>query len=133
MTRRTSESLATPPAPMEQVPTLVGPGAYEAARPYVVVADLEELTGPASGSVELPVSLDWGPRRLYDLSDPARRERLYTIVIREAQVPDDLRLRLNRGLLIELWPRLVLPARCSAAWHARFPQLAALGTGRGRR
>ena len=132
MASRTSEPRATP-AQAQQAQMPAEPGAYEAARPYVVIEELDELAGPATGVVELPVTLDWGPRPIYDLSDPARRQRFYTVVIREAQKPDDLRRHLNRDLLIELWPGLVLPERCTAAWNAQFPQLEALGTGRGRR
>jgi hypothetical protein len=43
---------------------------YANIRPYAVPERLEELTGPASGTVVLPGWLDWSGRRSYDLSDP---------------------------------------------------------------
>lgn len=111
---------------------LARPGAYEAARPYEVADSLDDLTGPTSGVVELPVTLDWGPHPVYDLDDTDQREWLYTVVVREAQGQDDLRRYLDRDVLLDVWPRLVLPQQCSNAWHARFPLLARRGTGRGR-
>ena len=68
MASRTSEPRATP-AQAQQAQMPAEPGAYEAARPYVVIEELDELAGPATGVVELPVALDWGPRPIYDLSD----------------------------------------------------------------
>jgi hypothetical protein len=108
------------------------PGAYAATRPYVVPDSLDELTGPASGTVELPISIHWGPDKGHDLDDPDYRRLMYERVVREANSVDDLRRFLNRDLLIELWPTLILPPQCSDLWHAKFPQLAALGTGRRR-
>ena len=42
---------------------------YADVRPYVVPDSLGELTGPASGVVELPTHLAWSGLRVYDLGD----------------------------------------------------------------
>jgi hypothetical protein len=56
---------------------------YEDGRPYTVPETLEELTGPTSGVVELPVRLDWSEQGRYDLSDPKQLCLMYERVIRE--------------------------------------------------
>lgn len=49
---------------------------YVDHRPYPEPpARLDDLTGPTSGTVELPVTIDWGPRRSYDLGEDADRSR----------------------------------------------------------
>lgn len=110
------------------------PGAYAATRPYIVPDTLDELTGPTSGTVTLPLRLDWSPGdKTWDLDDAELRPYVYRIVIREAKLVQDLRDYLDRDLLIELWPYMFLPPECSDLWHARFARLAALGTGRDHR
>jgi hypothetical protein len=42
---------------------------YADVRPYVVPDTLGELTGPASGVVELSTHLAWSGLRAYDLGD----------------------------------------------------------------
>jgi hypothetical protein len=106
------------------------PGDLHATRiPYVVPDSLDQLTGPSSGVVELPIPIDWSPRRSYDLGDPDDRISLYTTVISEAATVDDLARFLNKDLLIALWPQLRLPRYCVRRWHTAFPQLAAIGVG----
>jgi hypothetical protein len=39
---------------------------------------------PTSGVVELPITIDWGPRRRYDLDTDADRRIVYERVLREA-------------------------------------------------
>jgi hypothetical protein len=102
---------------------------YESMIPYVVPDSLDDLTGPTTGTIELPVSIDWGPDRTYDLGDPDARLWLYTRTIREASSTDQLAQFLNRDLLIELWPKMRLPRRCVEMWHAKFPVLAEAGSG----
>lgn len=36
---------------------------------YLVPGALEDLKGPASGTVQLPIHLDWGPDKRYDVAD----------------------------------------------------------------
>jgi hypothetical protein len=90
------------------------------------------LHGPASGIVTLPLSLHWSGDEnaaVFDLGDARQRPALYTAVLREAAEPGDLQRWLNADLLVELWPRLVLPRAVRAAWEEQHPALAA-STGR---
>jgi hypothetical protein len=97
--------------------------------PYVVPASLDELTGPASGVVELPVQLDWAPDTRYDLDDPDSRRSCYVKVLSEASTREELARYVDKDLLVETWPRLTLPRHCVRLWHDTFPELAALGSG----
>jgi hypothetical protein len=96
---------------------------YADTRPYVTPDTLDELAGPASGVIELPISLDWSERRTYDLSVESDRRLMYERVIREAMTADILRSYLNRVLLMSVWPSMYLPRRVRASWESRFPAL----------
>jgi hypothetical protein len=65
---------------------------YEDGRPYTVPNLLDELTGPTTGVVELPLRLDWSEQSRYDLSDERQRNLMYERVIRESMRADDLRV-----------------------------------------
>lgn len=97
---------------------------YVDVRPYAVPGALEQLTGPVHGEVRLPKALAWGPRRTFDLTDPDSRRLLYEVVVQEANSVSELGEYLERELLIELWPRLMLPPECRRVWEDRFPELA---------
>jgi hypothetical protein len=58
---------------------------YASMIPYVVPNSLDILTGPTTGTVELPTGLDWGPDRKYDLANIDDATTLYTKVISEAR------------------------------------------------
>jgi len=99
---------------------------HDRRRPYAVVKDLTDLTGPRHGVVELPLRLDWSTQhRRYDLDHDDDRRLLYETVLNQALRPEDLHNVLNTHLLIELWPRLWLPTRVRELWERRFPQLVA--------
>lgn len=95
--------------------------------PYVVPDSLDDLTGPTTGVVSVPSRLRPPPNNLYNLDDLDERISFYAHVIEEAQNTEDLAALLNRDLLLQTWPYLVLPRHCYPKWHARFPELAALG------
>jgi hypothetical protein len=95
-------------------------------RRALVIADLADLRGPASGTVELPIWLFWQPNRTFDLDDPAIRRWVYQIVLREASRAGDLTEYLNAAVLAELWPDLRLPRGVRQAWEELHPSLAAL-------
>ncbi len=95
-------------------------------RPVLVAADLRMLQGPESGIVGLPEWLHWSggdSAAVFDLDDPRQRPAMYTAVLREAGTPEDLQEWLNAGLLVELWPRLVLPKTVREAWEEQHPVL----------
>jgi hypothetical protein len=100
------------------------PGGFYDFRPIVVPEDLESLRGPLEGVVQLPSDIDTSARAWFDLSDEWDREMLYRIVILEAWREEDFAAWLNRGALVELWPKLRLPRPVRAKWEARHPVLA---------
>ena len=92
--------------------------------PYDTPSSLSALRGPASGVIELPLAIYWGPRRLYDLSDCHDLRSAYQALVREG-TPDIQEAMLNEKLLRGVWAALMLPERCRRIWEARFPDLRA--------
>ena len=109
---------------------LAKPGdTYASMIPYIVPESLDILTGPATGTIELPTHLDWGPTSRYDLANVEDATTFYTKVISEASNLDELTQFLNRDVLLRLWSRLRLPRRCAELWNSAFPQLADAASG----
>src|ERR1700757_3061966 len=67
---------------------------------------LADLTGPTAGVVELPITIDWGPRRRYDLGTDTDRRIVYERVLREAGDAEEVGRYVNGAVLVEVWPRL---------------------------
>lgn len=104
--------------------TLATRGAWERYRPDPVTpSSLDELHGPLTGRVTLPLHLEWSGRRDYDLSDSEDLTWMYSRVIREACSVKDLTEYLDGATLVRLWPDLNLPARHVVVWEDKFPQL----------
>lgn len=98
---------------------------YGDHRPYPdPPARLSDLSGPTSGTIELPITIDWGPSRSYDMGDDADRRIAYERVLREAASTEQVATFVNAAALLEVWPRLFLPRRVRETWEARFPELA---------
>jgi hypothetical protein len=89
---------------------------------YHVPDSLDDLRGPATGVLRLPLSLFWGPVHSFDIGDDGLAQIVYQAVINEG-TKEDLSTYLNRNLLIDLWPRLSLPWRVYDLWESRFPEL----------
>jgi hypothetical protein len=71
----------------------VAPGAiatFENSVRFFVPDDLGALHGPMTGTVNLPLYLDWSQSSSYDLSRPNRLRSLYSTVIREAGSEQEL-------------------------------------------
>lgn len=100
------------------------PRAARYRRPYAVPESLDLLRGPSSGTVRLPVHLDWSGSAVYDLDAPGRIVDLYRAVLIEAASPQDLYAYLDAGVLRRLWAMLWLPAALRRAWEQKFPVLA---------
>ncbi|MFF3001040.1 hypothetical protein ACFVTC_41955 [Streptomyces sp. NPDC057950] len=105
------------------------PNAFELLREQYakrLPARLQDLTGPARGSVDLPLHVAWSGRRSYDLEQPRSRMGLYRTVLAEGQC-QDLVAFLNRELLLRQWPvlRTLISRPLREAWEAAFPELAA--------
>ena len=90
----------------------------------VAVPDrLEDLKGPASGVVELPITLFWSRLdRKFDLEDRYQAIDMYLAVLDRGTV-DELASYLNGKLLVELWPDLHLTRAKRLPWQARFAEL----------
>lgn len=111
----------------EQAPRFAVHVSRYQARPgrrALVVADLDDLRGPAGGTVELPIWLFWHANRTFDLDDAAIRRWVYQIVLREASRPEDLTRYLNGDVLRAIWPDLRLPRGVRLAWEELHPSLA---------
>jgi hypothetical protein len=92
-------------------------------RPVVVPESLDDLRGPASGAVELPVRLCWSGSRRFDLADLNQAADMYEAVLDVATAVDDLAGYLNPDLLVQVWPVLGLTRVKQATWEDRFPVL----------
>jgi hypothetical protein len=98
---------------------------YADHRPYPdPPAQLTDLTGPTAGVVELPSTIDWGPRRTYDLSRDADRRIVYEVVLQEAVSTGEIARYVNGAALVGAWRSLWLPRRVRRSWEERFPELA---------
>jgi hypothetical protein len=105
------------PQPLQPVPP-------RRVRPVIVPGSLDDLKGPRSGVVELPITLFWSlPERRFDLSDRCRAIDLYLAVLDAARDPADLATYLNGELLAELWPDLHLTRAKRGPWETRFEEL----------
>ncbi|WP_144938760.1 transcriptional regulator [Rothia kristinae] len=93
---------------------------------YETVEDLDELTGPAHGTVTLPVSVFWsGVTRTFDLDNPSHRAQVYSSVLTNGYGPQ-MREFVNRDRFIEDWSRLRLDQRIVDLWTSRHPVLAGI-------
>lgn len=92
--------------------------------PYEVPSSLSALRGPEDGMLEVPITVHWGPSRVFDLDEAGQRRMVYQALVREgtSQVQEAL---LNETLLRQEWDGLILPERCRTLWEERFPELAA--------
>jgi hypothetical protein len=100
------------------------PKPHRYVRPYPEPPErLADLTGATSGVIELPIAIDWGPSRRYDLGKDADRRIVYERVLREAATPDQLVRYVNGAFLVEVWHRLWLPIPIRLKWEERFPEL----------
>ena len=95
-------------------------------RRVLVVRDLADLRGPASGMVTLPLRLFWSPPgRVFDLDDPFMLRSMYQIVLGEAIRAEELTTYLNRDVLLAVWRDLYLPKGVRRAWEEMHPALRA--------
>ncbi|MCI0142162.1 hypothetical protein KNN17_11285 [Arthrobacter bambusae] len=90
---------------------------------YLVPDELDDLHGPAAGTVELPLHLDWGPERTYNLDDAGSCSVLYQLTLQNSGSIEEICRIVNAGRLTALWSTMILPARCRQLWETSFPQL----------
>ncbi|MGW7244073.1 hypothetical protein [Streptomyces sp. NPDC054804] len=86
---------------------------------------LEELHGPTTSVVELPLHVAWSGMTSLDLSKPRQRMGLYRTVLHEG-MREDLPRYLDQDLLLEVWPvlRTLVGRSMRTAWQDAFPPLA---------
>lgn len=97
---------------------------YRDIKPYDAPARLDELHGPRTGRIELPLNVYWGPAYTFNLANGSDVVEAYQATLREGRVIDQVEL-LNKDLLVAIWPELILPVRVRDLWEQRFPELAA--------
>lgn len=103
---------------------MAGKVLYRDIVPYSTPTSLNALRGPAVGTLEMPITVHWGSKHVYDLSDPDDRVFAYQQIVREGTATDQEAL-LDARLLRQVWPELMLPERCQHLWESRFPELTA--------
>lgn len=93
-------------------------------KPYEAPERLEELAGPTSGVLELPITVMWAPDRTVDFGSRAGIFDAYQALLNEGTV-EHQRTYVDAETLVAVWPELSLPTRVRALWESRFPELAA--------
>ncbi|MGW7427007.1 hypothetical protein ACWGJB_44715 [Streptomyces sp. NPDC054813] len=85
---------------------------------------LDELNGPTTGVVELPLHVAWSGITSFELSKPRQRMGLYRTVLHEG-LREDLPRYLDQDLLLELWPvlRTLVGRSVRTVWEDAFPPL----------
>jgi hypothetical protein len=87
-------------------------------------AALVDLSGPAHGTVQLPLHVAWSGQTAFDLDRPKPRMHMYRIVLAEGQLAD-VTMFLNRDLLVSQWPvlRTLISKTVRGVWESAFPEL----------
>ena len=87
-------------------------------------AALGDLSGPAHGTVQLPLHVAWSGQTAFDLDCPKPRMHMYRIVLAEGQQAD-VDTFLNRDLLVSQWPvlRTLIGKTVRGVWESAFPEL----------
>jgi hypothetical protein len=81
-------------------------------------------TGHAPENSCCLITFTGGHARDVNLSREGDVLTAYQETISESMVADQVAI-LNRSLLLELWPKLILSNRVRNLWESRFPELAA--------
>jgi len=87
-------------------------------------ASLNDLTGPSSGTVQLPGHIAWSGLTAFDVERPPLCASMYQVILTEG-LREDLVAYLNRRPLIRHWPllRTVVGRVIRDVWEAAFPEL----------
>jgi hypothetical protein len=87
-------------------------------------ATLGDLSGPAHGTVQLPLHVAWSGQTAFDLDRPKPCMHLYRIVLAEGQLAD-VTTYLNQDLLVSQWPvlRTLISKTVRGVWESAFLEL----------
>ena len=92
-------------------------------KPYDAPLSLDDLRGPKTGSIELPIHIFWAPgSKSVKLDERGGVDLAYRSVIAEGTVEEQKSI-LNKDILVERWPSLLLPIEAVKLWQERFPEL----------
>ncbi|MFG2785811.1 hypothetical protein ACGFY7_49345 [Streptomyces prunicolor] len=90
---------------------------------FEVVADLDVLTGPGSGAVDVPRHLgDCEMPAFVNVADAAQCAVLYRSLLVRGTAAEQAAL-INRDVLRRLWPQRLAPEAVVQVWERRFPEL----------
>lgn len=91
-------------------------------KPYEVVDSLDDLHGPAQGTIRLPIWVRWLDDGDIDVTDLGGARMAYQALLAEGT--DEIQAQLmNKNTLMRLWPQLSLDSRVRELWEGRFPEL----------
>ncbi|WP_231443619.1 transcriptional regulator [Brevibacterium zhoupengii] len=96
-------------------------------KPYEVVASLDDLHGPAKGTISLPIWVRWLDDGDIDLTDLGGARLAYQALLAEGTDAIQAQL-MNKEILLRLWPQLSLDSRVRNLWEERFPELRVVHT-----
>lgn len=98
---------------------------FQDVKTYAIVDSLDQLRGPAGGTVALSHSVLWAPGGPdVDLDELGGVGLAYRAVLAEGAVEDLVHV-LNADRLIAVWSDLMLPGRVRQMWESKFPELRA--------
>ncbi|MFV8246811.1 MULTISPECIES: hypothetical protein [Mycobacteriaceae] len=85
-------------------------------RPFAVPDRLDELQGPATGSVELPNRIAWRGRNAFDLDIQADAVAAYSAVLANG-TEADVRRWVNADLVRAVFPQVRIPRLVRQEWE----------------
>jgi hypothetical protein len=91
-------------------------------KPYEIVDSLDDLRGPATGTIHLPKWVRWQDDGDVDIEDPGGVRMAYQALLAEGTSEIQAQL-LNRGLLIAAWSDLSLDSHVRELWEGKFSEL----------
>lgn len=115
-----NEDMPSRPLELPAAPTEILRARYQCRLP----SKLDDLTGPAHGTVRLPLHVAWSGQTAFDVDRPKPCMHMYRIVLAEGQ-HDDVTAYLNRDLLVSQWPvlRTLISRTVRNVWESAFPEL----------
>ena len=91
---------------------------------YRTPGSLDELHGPTSGVILVPLHIKSAPESMSNLDTSHGLRTAYSASVRDGYADEQAAL-LDRAMLVRLWPDRKLPKRCRETWtvklrHARW-------------